>query len=232
MVNVQHKTSLYNKLILLNIITIVTLYRNWLIACRNRKNKMKRICINCGSSPGIDPFYLDAARKLGQGLAANNIELVYGGADVGLMGEVADTVMNAGGIAIGVIPKSFAHKVSHQGLTKLHVVDSMHERKKMMFDLSDGFIALPGGFGTLEELTELLTWTQLGLHKKPCGLINVGGYYNSLLSFFDNAVAKGFMKKEHREMLLVTNNVDEMFAYFQSYNAPVLDKWVDVKTRT
>ena len=190
---------------------------------------MKRICVNCGSSRGFDPCYLDMARRLGQALIGRDLELVYGGADVGLMGEVADTVLNAGGSVIGVIPRSFAHKVSHQGLTKLHIVDSMHERKTLMFDLSDGFIALPGGFGTLEEVSELLTWAQLGLHKKPCGLVNVGGYFDLLLAFLDNAVSKGFMKREHREMLMVSECPEEMLERFKSYSAPNVEKWVGIK---
>jgi len=169
------------------------------------------------------------ARRLGQALIGRDLELVYGGADVGLMGEVADTVLNAGGSVIGVIPRSFAHKVSHQGLTKLHIVDSMHERKTLMFDLSDGFIALPGGFGTLEEVSELLTWAQLGLHKKPCGLVNVGGYFDLLLAFLDNAVSKGFMKREHREMLMVSECPEEMLERFKSYSAPNVEKWVGIK---
>jgi len=172
------------------------------------------------------------AQRLGQALVDRKHELVYGGADVGLMGQVADTVMKAGGVVIGVIPKSFAHKVSHQGLTELHVVDSMHERKTMMFDLSDAFIALPGGFGTLEEVAEILTWAQLGLHKKPCGLINVDGYFDLLLSFLDNAVSKGFMRQEHREMLLVSNAPEDMLKRLEAYRAPEVEKWVGVKTRT
>jgi len=127
---------------------------------------------------------MSMARKLGEAIFERDYELVYGGADVGLMGEVADTVLKSGGVVRGVIPESFAHKVSHQGLTELHVVGSMHERKKMMFDLSDAFIALPGGLGTLEEVSEILTWAQLGLHFKPCGLINVGGYFDQFLLFY------------------------------------------------
>jgi uncharacterized protein (TIGR00730 family) len=172
------------------------------------------------------------AQQLGQALVARNYELIYGGAEVGLMGQIADTVMKAGGIVIGVIPNSFAHKVSHQGLTKLHVVDSMHERKNMIFDLSDAFIALPGGFGTIEEVAEILTWAQLGLHTKPCGLINVDGYFDLLLSFLDHAVAKGFMKQEHRDMLLVSNSPDDILKQLETYRAPKVEKWVGVKTRT
>jgi len=192
---------------------------------------MKRICINCGSSSGFDPCYMAMAQRLGQALVNQNYELVYGGADVGLMGMVANTVMNSGGVAIGVIPKSFACKVSHQGLTELHVVDSMHERKTMMFNLSDAFIALPGGFGTLDEIIEILTWAQLGLHPKPCGLINVDGYFDRLLSFFDHAVKKGFIKLEHREMLLVSDTPEDMLKLIQAYRPPEVEKWIGAKTR-
>jgi uncharacterized protein (TIGR00730 family) len=192
---------------------------------------MKRICVNCGSSPGFEPCYMAAAQRLGQALVERNYELVYGGAEVGLMGRIADTVIRGGGVAIGVIPKSFSDKVSHQGLTELHVVDSMHERKNMMFNLSDAFIALPGGYGTIEEITEILTWAQLGFHSKPCGLINVDGYFDQLLSFFDGAVTKGFIKREHREMILVTDAPEDMLDLIESYRAPCTDKWVGVKTR-
>jgi len=173
-----------------------------------------------------------AARELGRALADGDYELVYGGADVGLMGEVADTVLKAQGVVHGIIPESFAHKVSHQGLTELRVVGSMHERKMMMFEMSDAFIALPGGFGTLEELAELLTWAQLGLHAKPCGLINVEGYFEPLLSFLDSAVSRGFIKPEHRRMLLVSSDAAGLLNQMASYRAPKVEKWVGVKTRT
>lgn len=186
---------------------------------------MKRICVYCGSSPGLDPCYMAMAGSLGRALAEGTYELVYGGADVGLMGAVADTALEAGGVVHGVIPEFFAHRVSHRGLTELHVVGSMHERKQMMFELSDAFIALPGGFGTLEEVAELLTWTQLGLHAKPCGLINVAGYFDPLLQFLDNAVSHGFMKRQHREMLLVADEPRELLERMASYRAPVVDKW-------
>ncbi|MEW6186175.1 MAG: TIGR00730 family Rossman fold protein [Thermodesulfobacteriota bacterium] len=193
---------------------------------------MKQICLNCGSSPGFDPIYIAMAQRLGQALAARNYELVYGGSEVGLMGEVANTVLKAGGVVIGVIPKSFAHKVSHPGLTELHVVDSMHERKTLMFNLSDSFIALPGGLGTLEEITEILTWGQLGLHSKPCGLINVDGYFDPLLSFLEQAVSKGFMRTEHKEMLHVSDTPEDLLVRFETYQAPTIEKWVGVKIRT
>lgn len=188
---------------------------------------MKRVCVNCGSSQGLGPCYMTMAHRLGRALVDRNIELVYGGANVGLMGQVADTVMSAGGVAIGVIPESFAHKVSHQGLTELYVVNSMHERKRLMFNLSDAFIALPGGFGTLEEITEILTWAQLGLHAKPCGVINVNGYYDRLLAFFDNAVSNCFMRREHREMLLVSDTPEEILNLMESYPAPEVGKWME-----
>ena len=194
-------------------------------------DEMKRICVNCGSSPGFDPCYMAMARQLGQVLANGNYELIYGGADVGLMGEVANTVLKSGGVVRGVIPDSFAHKVSHQGLTELRVVGSMHERKMMMFDLSDAFIALPGGFGTIEEVTEVLTWAQLGLHAKPCGLINVNGYFDHLLSFLDGAVSQGFMKPEHRKMLLVADEPIGLLEQMATYQVPTVEKWVGVKTR-
>lgn len=186
---------------------------------------MKRICVYCGSSPGFDSSYMEMAHRLGQALVDRNLELVYGGADVGLMGEVANTVLKAGGSAIGVIPKSLAQKVSHNGLTELHVVESMHERKGMMFDLSDGFIALPGGFGTLEEVLELLTWAQLGLNMKPCGILNVKEYFNGLLSFLDHSMTEGFIKQEHRGMLLVTATPEDMLDRFESYRVPDVEKW-------
>jgi len=172
------------------------------------------------------------ARELGQVILENQYELVYGGADVGLMGEVAGTVLKGGGVVRGIIPESFAHKVSHQGLTELHVVGSMHERKQMMYDLSDAFVALPGGFGTLEEMSEILTWAQLGLHSKPCGLINVNGYFDLLLSFLDSAVTNGFIKQIHRDMLLVSDSTKGLLSGMESYESPTAEKWVGVKTRT
>jgi uncharacterized protein (TIGR00730 family) len=192
---------------------------------------MKRICVNCGSSPGTDPSFVAMARQLGRVLAERRIELVYGGADVGLMGAVADAALAAGGAVTGVIPSFFADRVSHAGLTRLHVVDSMHARKQMMFDLADGFIALPGGFGTIEELTELLTWAQLGTNRKPCGLLNVARYYDDFLAFLDHAVASGFMKQAHRDMLLVSDSPEELLARFDAYTAPQIAKWVGVKVR-
>jgi uncharacterized protein (TIGR00730 family) len=189
---------------------------------------MKRICVNCGSSSGNNSNYIKMAQELGEVLIKQKIELVFGGASVGLMGKVADTVLKGGGSVIGIIPKSFANKVAHQGLTKLHIVETMHERKAMMFDLSDAFIALPGGFGTVEEVTELLTWSQLGLNKKPCGIININKYFNPLLTFFNNAVTEGFIKQEHRDMLLVEESPEILINKFHNYIAPSVEKWIGI----
>lgn len=186
---------------------------------------MKRICVYCGSSPGTDPVYMEMAGSLGEALLKEGIELVYGGAEIGLMGRVADTVMEGGGVVTGVIPKSFADRVSHKSLTRLHVVDSMHERKTMMFELSDGFIALPGGFGTLEELAEMLTWAHLGFHSKPCGVLNVDRYYDYLLKYLDHAVEKGFMTPALRGALLVADTPDALLALMKEYVPPNLTKW-------
>jgi len=186
---------------------------------------MKRICVYCGSSSGFDGRYISAAGRLGRAIAERRCELVYGGADVGLMGKVAEAALSAGGVVRGIIPESFAHAVSHSGLTELRVVASMHERKQVMFELSDAFIALPGGLGTLEEVSELLTWAQLGMHVKPCGLLNVGGYFDHLLAFLDKAVSEGFVKTEHRQMLLVSDDPEDLFAQMADYVPPTIGKW-------
>jgi uncharacterized protein (TIGR00730 family) len=186
---------------------------------------MKRVCVYCGSSSGRMRNYGEMAKNLGNALANQNLDLVYGGADIGLMGELADAVLAAGGKAIGVIPESFANRVSHHGLTELHITASMHERKKMMFDLSDAFIALPGGLGTIEELMELLTWAQLGFHHKPCGILNVSGYFDYLLSFIDHATSEGFIKPEHRDMLLVSEEPAMLLERFRTYDPARIDKW-------
>ncbi len=193
---------------------------------------MKRVCVNCGSNLGVDPSYAVMAQRLGVALYERKYELVYGGAEVGLMGQLADSVLKAGGVAIGVIPKTLAGKVSHRNLTKLHVVNSMHERKALMFDLSDAFIALPGGFGTLEEISELLTWAQIGLNSKPCGLINVNGYYDNLLAFLDNSVAEGFLRREHREMLLVADTPEILLETMDTYHVPRINKLIGMDRST
>ena len=190
---------------------------------------MKRICVYCGSSPGGHAAYREAARALGAALVRKDIQLVYGGGDVGLMGEVANAVLDAGGAAVGVIPEFMVPQVSHRKLTELHVVPTMHERKQLMADLSDGFVALPGGFGTLEEITEALTWAQLELHRKPCGLLNTGGYFDALLSFLDHAVREGFVRQAYRDMLLVSADPEDLLAQFASYAAPTIKKWIGLE---
>ncbi len=191
---------------------------------------MKSICVYCGSSPGNVPAYRDAATSLGKMLATRKIALVYGGASVGIMGAVADAAIEAGGEAFGVIPESLmTFEVAHRGLTELIVVDSMHTRKARMADLSDAFIALPGGLGTLEELFEMLTWSQLRLHQKPVGLLNVDGFYDHLLTFLDQTVAAGFVRQEHRDNLIVSDDADELIKGLAAWSPPEIDKWWEEK---
>jgi uncharacterized protein (TIGR00730 family) len=189
---------------------------------------MKRICVFAGSSPGSRPEYFAAATELGRVLAARNIELVYGGAHVGLMGAVADAVLSQGGQVIGVIPEALmAKEIAHAGLTELHVVSSMHERKALMADLADAFVALPGGWGTLEEFFEILTWGQLGLHRKPCGLLNVQGYYDGLLSFLEHSTTEGFVRREYRAMISVVESPARLLELLETYAPPLVEKWLD-----
>jgi uncharacterized protein (TIGR00730 family) len=189
---------------------------------------MKRITVFCGSSFGTDEIYTEQAVLLGETLAKQNIELVYGGANVGLMGAVADGVLNNGGKAIGVLPNFLRSKeIAHLGLTELILVESMHERKTKMNDLCDGVIALPGGFGTLEELFEMLTWAQLGLHKKPIAILNINGFYDSLLQLTENMVSKGLLKDVNQQMLLVSDNIDELLDKMKNYRAPTVGKWIE-----
>ena len=185
------------------------------------------ICIYCGSSPGRLDAYASAAFSLAESLVSRNIRLVYGGASIGIMGMVADQVLKLGGQVIGVIPKALAHKeVAHHHLTELHVTQSMHERKMLMAELSDGFIALPGGIGTLEELFEIWTWAQLGFHRKPCGLLNVEGYYDSLITFLDHVLAEQFVKKHHHALLIVETNPDALLDHYVNYQPPAVKHWV------
>ena len=189
---------------------------------------MKRVCIFCGSSKGARPEYEDTARAMGQALAKRGIGLVYGGGNVGLMGIIADTVMKAGGEVIGVIPKAlFEKEVGHRGVTELRIVGSMHERKALMADLADAFVAMPGGYGTFEEFCEVLTWAQLGFHRKPCGLLNVENYYAPLLTLFDQAVSEKFVKAEHRVLVLEETDPERLLDLLESYTPPILDKWID-----
>ena len=188
--------------------------------------EMKRVCVYCGSSLGADPMYREVAENLGALLAARGIGLVYGGGNVGLMGIIADAALRAGGEVIGVIPTALMDKeLGHTGVTKLHVVTSMHERKQLMADLSDGFIALPGGIGTLEELFEALTWLQLGFHDKPVALLNVAGFYDHLLTFLRHVTSEKFMRDAHLESLLVESDVDALLARMTAFCAPSVAKW-------
>ena len=172
---------------------------------------MNRICVFCGANPGNDPAFAAAARELGRTLVEQGLELVFGGSNVGLMREIADTVLAAGGTAVGVIPGFLVDREkAHQGLSELHVVDTMHERKALMVQLADGFVALPGGLGTLDETMEILSWAQLGLHDKPCGLFNVNGYFDLLIEFLDHAVAHGFIRAEHRRILVAESSPGEL----------------------
>ncbi|MEO6393788.1 MAG: TIGR00730 family Rossman fold protein [Pyrinomonadaceae bacterium] len=191
---------------------------------------MKRICVFCGSNAGVRPDYAAAAREMGSALVQRNIGLVFGGGRVGLMGIIADQVIADGGEAIGVIPADLDKKeIAHSGLTELHVVRSMHERKALMAKLSDGFIALPGGFGTYEEFCEVLTWSQLGFQQKPCALYNVAGFYDPLLALFDHAVAEGFVRPEHRELVLVGNSPGDLIEQLANYTPPTKIKWMDLE---
>ena len=193
---------------------------------------MKSICVFCGSSMGVRPVYKEAAQTLGKTLASQKYRLVYGGGNVGLMGVVADAALLAGGEVIGVIPEFLsAHEIAHNELTVLHVVGSMHERKTKMADLADAFIALPGGYGTLEEFCEILTWAQLGLHQKPCGLLNVERYFDPLLRLFDHAVKEEFLKSALRSLVLEASDAQSLLDLFATYQPPIVDKWIGREVR-
>ncbi len=189
---------------------------------------MKRITVFCASSFGTEKIYEEQAILVGKTLTEQNIELVYGGANVGLMGAVADGALNAGGKVIGVLPNFLRSKeIAHLGLTELVLVESMHERKTKMNDLCDGVIALPGGFGTLEELFEMLTWAQLGLHKKPIAILNINGFYDSLIVLLQTMTEKGLLKEVNREMLLVSDDIDDLLHKMRNYAPPTVGKWID-----
>ncbi|WP_339747558.1 TIGR00730 family Rossman fold protein [uncultured Maricaulis sp.] len=182
---------------------------------------MKSICIYCGSNPGRDPAFVTAARAVGKRLAESGLDIVYGGGQVGLMGEIADAALEAGGRVIGVIPEFLALKeIAHLELTELYVVQSMHARKAKMAHLSDAFIALPGGIGTMEEMFEIWTWGQLGQHRKPVGLLNVHGYYDDLVAFLDKMADQNFLAADHRDSLMVAKRIDELLTAFRAYEAP------------
>jgi len=188
---------------------------------------MKRITVFCGSSSGKNEIYKQEAFKLGQILAERKIHVIYGGANVGLMDAVANGALSKGGKVTGVLPSFIKNKgIDHKNLTELILVDTMHERKTKMHDLSDGVIALPGGFGTLEEFFEVLTWGQLKLHKKPVGILNINGFYDPLINLIRNMVEKGFLEEENRKMVLINNDIDDLLDQMESYTAPVIDKWI------
>jgi uncharacterized protein (TIGR00730 family) len=188
---------------------------------------MKRICVFCGSSFGARPAYREAAVEVGTTLARKGLGLVYGGGNIGLMGALADATLAAGGEAIGVIPQALvAKEVAHRGLTELRVVETMHERKALMASLADAFLALPGGYGTLEEFIEAVTWSQLGIHRKPCGLLNVEGYFDPLLEFFDRAVAERFFRPENRALVLSGAAAAALIDDLLSYELPRAGKWL------
>ena len=194
---------------------------------------MKTLCVYCGSNTGNDPVYADVARALGARMAADGIALVYGGGNVGLMGIVADAVLAHGGEAIGVIPQQLVDwEVAHRGLTRLEVVDSMHARKARMFDLADGFVALPGGFGTLDEMFEMLTWRQLGLGKKPCAFLDVGGFWSHLMAMLDTMVRERFLHADQRADLWHGDDIDALLAWMRGYQPAQADKWLDEKRRS
>jgi uncharacterized protein (TIGR00730 family) len=186
------------------------------------------VCVFCGSSVGARAEYALAARRLGNLLAEGEIRLVYGGANRGLMGVLADACLEAGGNVTGVMPRFlFDREIAHRGLPDLRVVDSMHERKALMADLSGGFIALPGGFGTFEELLEAITWTQLGLQRKPCGVLNVLGYYDALLALAERATDDGFAWPEHRDLIVASDDPVDLLRRMSSFAFPTVNKWVD-----
>jgi uncharacterized protein (TIGR00730 family) len=184
------------------------------------------LCIFCGSSTGISPRYAEAATEFGQAMVRHGISLVYGSGRIGLMGVIADAVLAAGGEAIGVIPQALVEReLAHEGLSTLHIVDSMHDRKRVMADLSDAFVALPGGAGTLEELFEQWTWAQLGIHGKPCGLFNVDGYFDPLIAMIDRMIGEGFLDRQYAAMLIHDVSIDPLLANLRAYEPPPIVKW-------
>lgn len=190
--------------------------------------QMKRMAVFCGSSAGNDPVYIHQARELGEILALRGIEVIYGGARVGIMGAVAEGALGRGGKVTGVIPYFLQSKeVAHEGLTEMILVNTMHERKTRINDLSDGVIALPGGFGTMDEFFEMLTWAQLGLHRKPMGMLNTKGYYNALDQMVQTMVDQGFLKQSNKRRMIISQNIEELLHKMESYTAPLEEKWID-----
>jgi uncharacterized protein (TIGR00730 family) len=190
---------------------------------------VRRVCVYAGSNPGSDPAYAEAAAAFAATMAERGIGLVYGGGKVGLMGVLADTILARGGEAIGVMPQALIDReIGHPGLTELKVVDSMHERKALMAELSDAFVAVPGGIGTLEELIEVYTWSQLGIHEKACGVLNVKGYYDHLAALLDHAVAEGFLRPQHRAVLSVASEPAELLDRLAAFEPPTVAKWLEL----
>ncbi|WP_340648865.1 TIGR00730 family Rossman fold protein [Pseudoxanthomonas winnipegensis] len=193
---------------------------------------MKSICVYCGSNAGAKPVYVQRATELGQRLAAEGLRLVYGGGKVGLMGAVADAVLAAGGEVVGVIPQQLVDwEVAHRGLTQLEIVGSMHERKARMFDLADGFITLPGGFGTMEEIFEMLTWRQLGIGNKPCAFLDIDGFYQPLIAMIDRMVEQRFLHAAQRADLWHGEDIDALLGWMRDYTPAQASKWIDEKRR-
>lgn len=191
---------------------------------------MKSICVFCASSLGNDPIYAQTAFELGKILAENQIDLIYGGAQVGLMGKVAEGTLSNKGKVIGIIPEFLKTKeIAHASLTELITVKTMHERKALMHDKSDAFIALPGGFGTLEELFEILTWAQLNLHQKPVGILNINGYYNPLIQLVETMIASGLLNEQYRGMLLISDSIEDLISQMNLYEVPFVRKWSDAE---
>jgi len=199
-----------------------------LCACVNGDTgRVESVCVFCGSSPGSRPEYSAAAQAMGQALARRGLTLVYGGASRGLMGVLADTVLGLGGTVIGVIPRPLVRaEIAHAGLNELVIVDSMYERKRLMFERSDAFVTLPGGFGTLDELAEVLTMSQLGLHAKPCGLLDVAGFFDPLIAYFDRAVAERFVRPEHRALITVDEDPDRLLDTLAAAPSVTIEKWL------
>lgn len=190
---------------------------------------MKKICVFCGSSPGANPKFAEAAIDLGKEIARRNLDLIYGGSNLGLMGLVAESAVISGAKVIGIMPRIFEGRVEHPDRIDLHLVETMHERKALMNKLADAFVALPGGLGTFEEILEAVTWAQIGFHAKPCGILNVDGYFDKLLAFLDEAVCQRFVWQAHRDMLLSDVSASGLFEQFAAYKAPKIDKWRDRK---
>jgi uncharacterized protein (TIGR00730 family) len=188
---------------------------------------LRSVCVFCGSNTGARTAYAEAAQAVGRAIATRGLDLVYGGAGLGLMGALADAALAAGGRVVGIIPGALVEReIAHPGLSELHQVNSMHERKAMMADRADAFLALPGGAGTMEEVFEVWTWAQLGHHRKPVGFLNVEGFFNALLAFLDHQVAERFIRSEHREMLIVDREPESLLRRFEEYRPPTVTKWI------